>query len=170
MTYKKILIKYSHLSEDQLPEHIRARLETDPALRQAYNNQRQIQKLVSLKRHEYPDDAALGRIQYKVKTRLEAGERLRDPIPQFGWSPAFAYGAATVVLGLLAINFFFNTPPSGTPDLSNNSGVLPSNISYEVPIVRNLQDTGSQPAHGARTVPVTYITASNVPPARTTQP
>lgn len=96
MNSKTILLQYGGEAIDTLPDEIRARVEADPALRQAMQAQHDVARLLALKTHEVADPAMEGRLLHRVRLRIEAGDL--PATESAGLFPAWARVAAAALL------------------------------------------------------------------------
>jgi len=100
MTSKQILRTYAGTPPEELPEEVRARLESDSALRDELYAQARTARLMGLKRYETPDPAMPGRIRHRLNVRIENGDTSVDPVWRFDAMPEWARMLAVVIVML----------------------------------------------------------------------
>ena len=152
MNCNKIMMEYGHLSVDELPADIRARVERTPELREYWEATLHLQRML---RDSVPADPALAeRLVFKVRSRLEQPSRqpepLNDSVPA-GVSPWRWLGLAAcfAVAALGAYRLWMPEPPAGGAPVAAAPGV-------EGPGDIVLPDTvlaGTDPASVSNSVP-----------------
>jgi RNA polymerase sigma factor (sigma-70 family) len=117
MDWKKYCLEHAG---EPLPAEARALLLQDPELKRQVEQLVLVQKLISLKRHEQPDPAALPRCLQAVQARIGQREqvslfaRLREWFEFEAPAPAMAYGFAVAALLLVGAGVYVRglTEPS----------------------------------------------------------
>jgi len=74
MNAKQILLQYGGEDLESLPDGLRAVVEADADLRSAFLAQREVARLIALKRYETPDPAMAGRVSHRVLLRIQSGD------------------------------------------------------------------------------------------------
>ena len=107
---KNVIIKYGHLSLEELPLDVRQKVEANEELLAHFKQSAHLTQMLQIKNYEKPATEVEGRIAYKLQTRLKT----LDSLPEETSSPfiknVFArYGIAAAFLALLAGNAYFLT-------------------------------------------------------------
>ena len=116
MDAEHIKKNFGHLALIDLPEDVRIHVATQPELQQWFRDMESVQMLVSLKRYESADPAAVGRCQHRVITRLQNEPATATPeASRPGRWLTWAMGAAAALL--LAMNFAYQAlgPDTNAP-------------------------------------------------------
>lgn len=104
MNKKKILLAYAGTPVADLPESVKALVESDPALLKSFEEQARCAALLKLKQYEIQDPAMEGRMLHRVGVRIRNGEHLRrestlDALPD--WARMVAVVVVMLALSLL---------------------------------------------------------------------
>ena len=107
---KSIIQAYGHLTYQELPPEVKAEVDRDPEARLYFQNAEWLAKALSVKQFETPSEEALGRIQHRVQTRIDANDFQDTAAPRFsiaswwaGLSPVLQGAAVILFLGMLLL-------------------------------------------------------------------
>ncbi len=104
----------AHPRDTDLPDDLRATLESCPECRAFWSRMQRISGLIALKRYEYPDLATLDRCRRDVHQRiLDLQAKAQAQAEPVSWSavwgttlPAFRFSMAALFVALLGLHIF----------------------------------------------------------------
>lgn len=127
------LIEYGVLPLEEYPAEIRGQIEADPVLLAAWQQQRDMARMMSLKTYEKPEATALERSRHAIRSHIgqepSAAEQKTIQGPWGNWRLGVAAAAAVVCMFGLAQKFLL--PPVGDapgepPAVADAPGAAPT--------------------------------------------
>jgi hypothetical protein len=150
MKSEDFMKQYGHLSREALPTEARQLLERDNAIGQAYSRMETQCKLLRLKKYEQAPPSLEGRVLYRVRTRLEAGDTALPGLrPGWGYYALRVAGWACALALVLGVYTQFMSPTrqphvaQQAPDINNQFKPIPTSTNSDWQVVREADGSTS---------------------------
>lgn len=161
MKMKKLLIEYGHLKLEDLPQAVRAQVETNEEALAYFRRSQQVNDLLHIKRYEIPPPETAGRHVYNVRTRIEAtGGMDLDESPSFlpgRWITSGAFGAVAVA-AIVMVGMSLQPAQNTAPGIAD---VVPAQPEPSSPTIANLPPLPSAPVESFETMEL--VSSNNFP-------